>query len=953
MKHSTLILFIILSLFWQGCSPFGKFSLVEINDSSIAINAETFQSYNFIKLVAEQRVKKIVASDVPAGRIWDFGIANKNVLLTCQAGDPNQDAAFSTSGNTLHVDVGPKPSDGQLVFNCTAQNTKFTFELHYLANRLGVVSSNLQQFNAQLETTETARYSADGNQVVIVSQGQVFLKDLSKKTVLLISSLDGTFKTQGNFISQNASISADGTKIAFSSNATNLITGTSGKQIFLKDLKTGTLSLVSSSDGTVANQGTGASDQADISPDGNYVVFQTNSANFGAAGQQIYVKNLLNQNLSVVSTGVNGLGNNTSSNAKIKSPFVVFTSTATNLITTATSGVQIFRKNIISGDMQLVSSIDGSSTAVGNAASDNASLSADGMKISFVSAATNLNANPTTKKQVYVKNMSSLTVFSASTVDGGLDTVGTEDSTNAMISNDGSKVVFTSKSINLVVGSTGQQIFLKDLSSKTTSLVSSIDGTVTQRGNFDSYNASFSLDGKHILFGSSASNFDNSNLGYLVFSKNLSNQKLSIISDLDSQAIIQGNSISYQPQLSADNKKVLFYSYASNIVNGIKVWTYNVFLKDLTTGKTVLVSERNGVPGNNQSFDARMTADGKKVVFASQATNLADGVSDNTIQIYLKDMETGAISIVSSQDGTSALRGNGSSYGPSISDDGNRIAFYSLATNLIADRTMTGYQVYLKEVTTNKIVHMSYSNADGVSPASQGFNQYFSAEISPDGKKIAFSATAGNLWPWTNFTQIYVRHIESGLYFFVSSTNGMANGQGGNNSYKPRFSGDSSKVVFHSFGGFHGCTVAYAQVFIKDITKADGALAPVSRIDDQSCYSNSRGNGHSYNATTNYDGSLVVFQSLATNLVAGTVLPAGPNRTHILMKNLNDLSRKIISSRDGTVNTQGNKDSYYPYISNDGTKIAFDSESDYFVSNIFGHQIYIYDNSSTASEPQP
>jgi Tol biopolymer transport system component len=154
-------------------------------------------------------------------------------------------------------------------------------------------------------------------------------------------------------------ITPDGRFVVFSSDATNLIPGVSGDQIYVKDLLTGQVKLASSnSSGTAGN---GGSWDPQITPDGRFVVFQSWSTNLipGVSGAQIYVKDLLTGQVRLASSNSSGNAGNLSSWAPQITPdgrFVVFWSESDNLVSGA-SGIKLYVKDLSSGQVRLVQGV--------------------------------------------------------------------------------------------------------------------------------------------------------------------------------------------------------------------------------------------------------------------------------------------------------------------------------------------------------------------------------------------------------------------------------------------------------------------------------------------------------------------------------------------------------------------------------------------------------------------
>ena len=99
-------------------------------------------------------------------------------------------------------------------------------------------------------------------------------------------------------------------------------------------------------------------------------------------------------------------------------------------------------------------------------------------------------------------------------------------------------------------------------------------------------------------------------------------------------------------------------------------------MKDLTTGDLTLASTSDaGVKGNSSSLEASLSADGTKVAFPSEATNLDPADTGRVVDVYVKDLTTGDLTLASTSD--AGVKGNGSSSDTSLSADGTNVAFLS------------------------------------------------------------------------------------------------------------------------------------------------------------------------------------------------------------------------------------------------------------------------------------
>jgi hypothetical protein len=181
------------------------------------------------------------------------------------------------------------------------------------------------------------------------------------------------------------------------------------------------------------------------------------------------------------------------------------------------------------------------------------------------------------------------------------------------------------------------------------------------QGNGSSQDAQFSADGRYVVFESDASNLvaGDSNGANDIFVKDLQSGAIQRVST--DAAGVQGNRLSsYNAQFSADGRYVVFESYASNLVAGDSNGYLDIFVKDLQSGAIQRVStDAAGVQGNSSSLNAQFSADGRYVVFESYASNLVAGDSNGTTDIFVKDLQSGAIQRVSTD--AAGVQGNNQS----------------------------------------------------------------------------------------------------------------------------------------------------------------------------------------------------------------------------------------------------------------------------------------------------
>jgi Tol biopolymer transport system component len=382
----------------------------------------------------------------------------------------------------------------------------------------------------------------------------------------------------------------------------------------------------------------------------------------------------------------------------------------------------------------------------------------------------------------------------ASTADSGAK--GDAASQFPSVSADGTKVAFVSAATNLDPADADgfQDIYVRDLITGNITLASTTAGG--DKGNGHSFRPSLSADGATVAFYSEATNLDPADIDTRpdVYVKDLVTGDVTLASTSD--AGVKGNGGSGDPSLSADGAKVAFESDATNLDPADTDTRPDIYVKDLVTGDVTLASTSDppGVnKGNGHSIDPSLSAGGTEVAFASLATNLDPADTDTFLDIYVKDLATGDITLASTSD--ASVKGNGSSGGfPSLSAGGTEVAFESLATNLDPADTDTRRDIYVKDLVTGDITLASTSDA---SVKGNGLSD--STSLTADGAKVAFNSNATNLDPadTDTFFDVYVKDLVTGDITLASTSDAGVKGNRG--SGDPSLSADGAKVAFHSF----------------------------------------------------------------------------------------------------------------------------------------------------------
>lgn len=697
-------------------------------------------------------------------------------------------------------------------------------------------------------------------------QGDVFVHDSQSGTTTRVSI--NTNGAEGNGASTRASISANGRYVTFHSAATNLVSGdTNGvDDIFIHDIQTGITSRASThSNGT---QGNGNSSFARISADGHYVVFYSSASNLvngDANGVDDVFRHTVQSGetirVSVATGGAEGNGSSQQADISANGRYIVFESSATNLIGSDTNGkADIFKRDVQSGTTSRVSIATDSSE--GDGAQYDPAISDDGRYVVFGSTSSNLVSGITTGTTV--GNIFRRDTQTNSTIRISVATDGAESdehSYDPVISNDGRYIAFYTTATTLVDWDTNgkRDIFLHDVQMATTkriSLATSSVGGDKSSGN----RPAISADGRYVAFSSSATNLvaDDTNFSSDVFVHDMLTglvRRVSVASDGT-----QGDNSSYPPAISGNGRYVVFASRASNLVaidtNG---QTKDIFIHDLETGSTSRVSDAsNGTEANGESSNPVVSENGRYVAFSSEASNLVSGDTNGKEDVFLHDTQTGNTSRISvASAGTEA---NNRSLWPAISGDGLTIIFGSYADNLVSGDTNNHGDIFSHDVVQGTTTRLSVSSNN---EQGNGSSLVTMPDMSVDGRYILFLSAATNLVanPADGALRIFVRDTQAGSTSQVVVPivgGGSADGA----TLTSTISDDGRYIAFSSMSTnlVNGDTNGWTDAFVHD--RETGGIVVASRT-----ASGQVGNGRSDEAIMAGNGRFVAYHSSATDLI--------------------------------------------------------------------------------------
>lgn len=260
-------------------------------------------------------------------------------------------------------------------------------------------------------------------------------------------------------------------------------------------------------------------------------------------------------------------------------------------------------------------------------------------------------------------------------------------------------------------------------------------------GAGNSHSPVFSADGRHVAFVSHANNLvTNDDLGpHLdLFVRDLVASNTVLVS-MSTNGFGGANDNVGLYTLSSNALVVAFDTAASNLVPWDNNRVSDVYVRDLVFGATTRVSLGLDEDANGPSFNPLVSEDGRYIIFESLASNLVTNDFNGTNDIFIHDLMTGTTELVSvNTEGTASP--NGPSHSPSISADGLTVAFVSHATNLVAGVTNRLGEVYARNVAgrTTRWAVASHLPEAHAGFTDTGFYQAFEPALSADGRFVAF-----------------------------------------------------------------------------------------------------------------------------------------------------------------------------------------------------------------------
>jgi Tol biopolymer transport system component len=365
-------------------------------------------------------------------------------------------------------------------------------------------------------------------------------------------------------------------------------------------------------DGESSTEGT-----EQLSGDGHLYVFQSNSTNLVPhTGTLInaYLHNFKTGKTKLLSTDSHGkpaTGFTDYPEISANGRIAVFHGLGTGL-PGANGTNQVWAKNLKTGRTQLVSkSPSGQPGEGGNSALP--FVSATGRYVVFGSSATNFPGAGKLHGGVYIRDLKKHKTFLASRSSSGEAVDG--NPYGQTLSGNGDLVVFSSSEMALPGADGTTHLYLRNLKTGKTRLIDRAANG--DPANAPSQTPSISQNGRYIVYDSSATNLPGPGVDGGGYRYDIKTKKTNLVTRASDGSAAVGGDV----RISADGKLVAFDAKDAALPGG--GMAYQVYARNLKTGKTTLLShDRNGDPGDSDSYYPSLSEDGRFACFESHATNL-------------------------------------------------------------------------------------------------------------------------------------------------------------------------------------------------------------------------------------------------------------------------------------------------------------------------------------------
>ncbi len=501
----------------------------------------------------------------------------------------------------------------------------------------------------------------------------------------------------------------------------------------------------------------------------------------------------------------------------------------------------------------------------------------EGSVCGFLASAANLTPGIATGYNCYLRDLLNGTT-SLISVDTNGNGGGASPLTPPAISSDGQTIAFVANDGSLVANDNNgmTDVFVRDLQAGATEVISARDPGLpnfSANGLTGFTTINVSSNGQFVAFASEASDLvaNDTNSQPDVFGRDTVNGTNILVSVNTNGVVASGMSI--QPSISADGRYVAFASSATDLIAGDTNNSYDVFVRDLQTGTTTLASKN--IAGNGEgighSYSPTLSADGRYVLYYSAAQNLTSGsYAAGAINLFLRDRQLG----------TNYALTFGNANSVAMTPDGHRVALVGSLAN-----TLTTPSFYVWDTLQTKLIYTNNPSGNGETAVA----------ISPDGNLAAYVDTQLKV---INLTSKVVTTISSGTF-----TGKLGGG----------FSKDDKFLVYSTAASNTSTdTNSLQDVYLYDFQAGTSSLISHNYI------SGGSPNGSSDSPTISADGRFIAYRTFASHAVANDANGVGD----LLLYDRSDATTFLVTSSSAG-NWTANNRSYLPVFSADSESLAF------------------------------
>ncbi len=573
-------------------------------------------------------------------------------------------------------------------------------------------------------------------------QADVYLRDVTAATTTILSN-GATAGFEAVTMPQGRAISANGNAVIFSTRAALLATDTNVvDDVYRRNLGDLSLTLISVSSTGAISDGASSTTNAAMSADGSQVLFTSNASNL-VSGTPAVATVYLRSTGAVPSTQwVGRVDNSTGINERVlagalsrdgsvigfrRDAFAAF-AFPTAWVRNLTSGVA---SNVAPNSVLAL----GGNAPVFSALTDGATASRDGRFVVYTSNASNVVAGDTNNEpDVFLFDRSNNSTRRISLGSGGEQVIC--PSIGGSISGDGRYALLLSCGNLLSTGASTASFGLYRIDLQTNARVL-VNQNISGQVAVGSYrNSDISDDGNWVAFAQSANDIVNpSPTGLQVYLRNI-NAGTTVLASRATSGLPNGDA--QAASLKSDGQGLSFISTSSNLVAGDSNNLVDVFYFDVAGNAVSRVSvSDSGAEADQGADSSSLSGNGRFVAFNS--SSILVGASTQGIQVYVRDRQLNRTLLVSRQSGANSSLLTGVNLLPAISDDGRIVAFQSNTTdvpwNPLGDRMVLQFDRSTEQLgQVSKPRFGTLQNGDA-----------FNVTIRGDGRYIVFDGSAANL----------------------------------------------------------------------------------------------------------------------------------------------------------------------------------------------------------------